>query len=381
MRQSRNSFAILLVLLALGGCSVFDGWFGGTVTVKPAELTEFAQTAHFETRWRADLGDSGLNPLRPALTAEAAYGASGKGVLTRIARADGKPVWRVETGMTVSGGVGSGDGLVLVGSDKGEVHAYAEDGTLRWKSRVSSEVLSAPQVAEGIVIVRTGDGRIFGLDAADGKRVWLYERATPALVVRSHAGVTIRHGLAFAGLPGGKLVALNIKNGQLMWEVSVSQPRGNTELERISDITANPVLDEEQVCAVAFQGKLACYDTAQGNLMWNRDISGDKDMGLLRKYLYVSDADGAVMELDKTSGGTLWKNDKLFLRDTGSPLALENVVVAGDYEGYLHALSREDGHFVARIKLDGAIQTAPLAMDDGLLVQTRSGALYSLSIR
>ena len=375
----------LLALLALGGCSTakstMKDWFGKNDGTEPTQLVEFAETAKFEVRWRADLGDSGASLLQPALTKDAIYGASGKGTLTRVDRATGKTVWRVESGVTVSGGVGGGEGLVLIGSDKGEVLAYGEDGTLRWKSRMSSEVLSAPQAAEGVVIVRSGDGRIAGLSAADGKRVWLYERSTPALVVRNHAGVTLQRGVAFAGFSGGKLVAIKIKDGSLLWEVSVSQPRGATELERISDITSNPVADDEQVCAIAFQGRAACYDTARGSPLWNRDISSDKGMMLLRKYLYLSDANGAVVALDKTSGSTVWKNDKLSMRDTATPYALGNFVVAGDFEGYLHGLSREDGSFVARIKLDGsAIQASPIGLDDGLLVQTRDGELYSLSI-
>lgn len=372
---------LLAMLLVLAGCSTVKDWVGASSAVKPASLVEFTQTAKFEVRWRAELGDSGANPLQPAVTADAVYGVSGKGILTRLDRLDGRQIWRIETGVAVSGGVGSGGGLVLVGSDKGDVLAYGEDGKLRWQSKVSSEVLSAPQVAEGVVILRSGDGRIFGLDAADGKRRWLYERSTPALVVRSHAGVTVQRGIAFAGFAGGKLVALNIKDGTMLFETAVSQPRGNTELERISDITSNPVLDDEQFCAIAFQGRLACYDSVQGSLMWGRDISSDKGLALLRKTLYLSDADGHVMALDKSGGSTLWKNERLSMRNVGRPLALEGFVVVGDGEGYLHALNREDGGFAARIKLDGAIVAPPEALDDGMLVQTRSGALYSLSVK
>ncbi len=374
----------VLALLVLSGCSTVDtvqGWFGKTNEVKPAALTEFNQTAKFEVRWHAELGDSGVNPLQPALAADAVYGVSGKGVLTRLERASGRQVWRIETGIAVSGGAGSGEGLVLIGSEKGDVLAYGEDGKLRWKTKVSSEVLSVPQVAEGVVIVRSGDGRIAGLNAADGKRVWLYERSTPALVVRSHAGVTIQRGLAFAGFAGGKLAVLSIKDGRVLLETTVSQPRGNTELERISDITSNPVVDDEQLCAIAFQGRVACYDTVQGNTLWSREMSSDKGMMLLLKYLYISDVNSSIIALDKTSGSTLWKNEQLFLRNVTKPYALGDFVVAGDYEGYLHGLSREDGRFVARIKLDSnAIQAAPMPMDNGLLVQTRGGGLYSLAI-
>jgi len=377
--------SLVFALLALGGCSSVDtvkGWFGKKDDAAgPAKLVEFGETAKFEVRWHADLGNSGASLLQPALTKDAIYGASGKGTLTRVDRATGRQVWQIETGIMTSGGVGSGEGLVLVGSDKGDVLAYDEDGKLRWQSRVSSEVLSAPQAAEGVVIVRSGDGRIAGLNAADGKRIWLYERSTPALVVRSHAGVTLQRDVAFAGFAGGKLAAIKIKNGSVLWEVSVSQPRGNTELERISDITSNPVADDEQVCAIAFQGRVACYDAAQGGPLWNRDISSDKGMMLLRKYLYISDANGSVIALDKASGSTVWKNEKLSLRDTSAPYALGNFVAEGDYEGYLHGLNREDGSFAARIKLDGsAIQAPPIGLDDGLLVQTRGGGLYSLSI-
>ena len=377
---------LFFALLVLGGCSSVDtvkGWFGSKKDgMEPAKLVEFGETAKFEVRWHADLGDSGASLLQPALTGNAIYGASGKGELTRVDRATGKQVWRVESGIAISGGVGSGDGLVLVGSDKGEVLAYGEDGKLRWKSKVSSEVLSAPQAAEGVVIVRSGDGRIAGLDAADGKRIWLYERSTPALVVRSHAGVTLQRGVAFAGFAGGKLAAMKIKDGSVLWEASVSQPRGATELERISDITSNPAADDEQVCAIAFQGRVACFEAAQGGPLWNRDIGSDKGMMLLRKYLYLSDARGSVMALDKTSGSTLWKNEQLFMRDTATPYVLGDFVVVGDYEGYLHGMNREDGSFAARIKLDGsAIQAAPLELDNGLLVQTRDGGLYSLSVQ
>ncbi len=376
---------LLLVLLLLSGCGTVDtvrGWIGPTGGQEPSKLVEFGETAKFAERWHGDFGDPGANPLLASLTRDAVYGVSGKGMLTRLERATGKQVWRVESNMTVSAGVGSGEGLVLIGSDKGEVQAYDEDGKLRWSSKVSSEVLGVPQVADSVVIVRSGDGHIAGLSVADGKRLWVYERSTPALVVRSHASVTVRRGVAFAGFAGGKLSAIKVADGSLLWENTVSQPRGNTELERISDITSNPVVSDTQVCAIAFQGNLACYEAVQGSPLWSRNIDSDKGLFVLRKHLYASDARGAVIALDKDSGSTVWKNDQLLLRDTSAPYAQDNFVVVGDYQGFLHGLSREDGSFVARIKLDGsAIQAAPVQMDDGLLVQTRNGGIYSLSVK
>ncbi len=292
MTFSRTA-ALLLVLLA--GCSTVSGWFSSSKTGKePAKLTEFKESAVLAVRWHQDVGSAGNNALLPAVTRDAVYAANAKGEVFRLERAAGKQVWRAESGFAISGGVGAGGGLVLAGGGKGDLAAFEEDGKLRWKVKMSSEVLSAPQVADGIVVVRTGDGRIAGLSVLDGKRQWLYERATPALVVRSHAGVSIGRGVVYAGFAGGKLAAIGLNNGIVIWESVVSLPHGNTELERISDVTSLPVMDNEQVCAVAFQGNVACFDIAQGNLLWSRELSSDKGMALLGKTLYVTDANGAV---------------------------------------------------------------------------------------
>lgn len=377
--------ALLLALLVLGGCASTDesipDWAGVKGDEEPAKLVEFTETARFEVLWQTKVGYQGTDLLRTALTKDAIYSATGKGGLMRLDRATGKQVWLIKTDITISGGVSAADGLVLIGGDKGDVLAYDEDGKLKWKSLVSSEVLNVSQAVDGIVMVRSGDGRIAGINAADGKRVWMYERSTPALVVRSHAGVAIQRGVAYAGFAGGKLAAISIKDGEVLWEAQVSQPRGNTELERISDITSDPVVDDEQVCAIAFQGRIACFDKTQGSPLWNRDISSDKGIMVTGKYLYLSDVGGSVIALDKISGSTAWKNGELLLRKTTAPLVLGNHVVVGDFEGYLHGMNREDGKFVARIKLDGgAIIAAPLDMGGALLVQTRDGELYSLSI-
>ena len=379
MTFSRTA-VLLLVLLA--GCSTVSDWFGSSKSGKePAKLAEFKERATLEVRWRHDVGGAGNNVLQPAVMHDAVYAANAKGEVFRLERTTGKEVWRADSGFTVSGGVGAGDGLVLVGGMKGDLAAFGEDGKLRWKTRMSSEVLSAPQVADGIVVVRTGDGRIAGLSVADGKRQWLYERATPALIVRSHAGVTTGRGVVYAGFAGGKLAVIGLANGIVVWESAVSQPRGNTELERISDITSLPVADGEQVCAVAFQGRVACFDIAQGNPLWSRELSSDKGMSMLGKYLYVTDASGVVSALDKSSGSSLWKNDQLTMRHISTPHVLGNYVAVGDYEGYLHVLDRDDGSMAARLKTDGGgILTAPTELDGGLLVQTRNGGLYSVAI-
>lgn len=367
---------VLPIFVLLAGC------FGSKLTGRePAELRDFKPGANLELRWKRNVGVAGHAGLQPAVTRDAVYVANADGELFRLDPVNGKKVWKIDSGIKISGAVGAGEGLVIIGGLKSELFAFDGDGKLRWASKVSSEVLSAPQVVDGMVVVRTSDGRIAALSAQDGKRLWLYERTTPALTVRNHAGVVVQRGVVYAGFAAGKLAAISLANGAVIWESSVSQPRGNTELERISDITSLPAVDNDKVCAVAFQGRIACFDIKQGAMLWSRDVSSDKGLALMQNYLYVSDDQGTVLAMDKSSGSTLWKNDQLFMRQVAAPYLTEKFVLVGDFDGYLHAMSREDGSLLARIKTDGSpIAFAAASLGKGLLLQTRDGGIYSIEI-
>lgn len=366
---------VLPVFLLLWGCA------SSPTGKEPAELRSFKESASTEIRWHRNVGEIESAGLQPVVTRDAVYAANADGKLFRFDPVSGKKIWKIDCGFNISGAVGAGDGLVVVGGLKSELAAFDENGKMLWLTRVSSEVLSAPQIVDGMVVVRGSDGRIAALSAEDGKRQWLYERATPTLIVRSHAGVAIQRGVVFAGFAAGKLVAINLSNGAVIWEATVSQPRGNTELERISDITSAPSVDGDKVCAVAFQGRTACFDIKQGEMLWSRDVSSDKGLSLQRKYLYLTDAEGTVLAMDKASGSTLWKNDQLFMRRVSAPYVMEKYVVVGDFEGYLHVLSRDDGSLLGRIETDGSpILFAPVALGKGLLLQTRDGGVYSIDI-
>lgn len=367
---------VLPILFSIAACSS-----GTVVTREPAELLDFKPSAKLELRWKRNVGLLGNAGLTPAVTTEAVFVANADGELFSLNSITGKKNWKIDTGIKIAGAVGAGNGMVIVGGLKGEVFAFDDNGKPLWASKVSSEVLSAPLVADGVVIVRTSDGSIAALSVDDGKRQWLYERSTPSLVVRNHAGVVIQNGVVFAGFAAGKLAAISLSTGTVIWESAVSQPRGNTELERISDITSLPSIDNEMVCAVAFQGRLACFDIKQGGMLWSREVSSDKGLVLVNQYLYVTDEDGTVMALDKSSGSTLWKNDQLFMRQVSAPYLLDKYVLVGDFEGYVHALSRDDGSVLARISTDGSpILFAAMNLGKGLLLQTQDGGVYSIEI-
>jgi outer membrane protein assembly factor BamB len=368
--------ALALLLPALAGC--FGGSSGGP---KPAALEPLAQAQELRALWSANVGAAAAFEFSPALAGDALYAAARDGTLVRLDAADGRERWRVALDARLSGGVGADAATVAVATDDGAVFALdAGTGKQRWHARVSSEVLAAPRIAAGLVLVKSADSRIHALDAADGKRRWAYQRAPSALRLRTPQGMTPHEGLLYAGFSGGKLVALALDGGTLRWEASVAEPKGTTELERVADVVGEPVLAGREVCAAAFQGRVACFDAQTGSLLWAREISSVTGVSADARYAYVSDERGAVHALDRTNGRSLWKQDRLAHRQLSRPLPLGDRIAVGDLEGIVHLLARDTGALVARVSTDASpVRAAPLALPRGFLVQTQAGGLFALS--
>ena len=381
---------LLLSLLGLTACSTLtelrqdfaDKVFGREPPNPPAELEDIQPTHTAKIDWSSNAGKTDKYDYTPALDSTAVYAANSEGDITKLDPSNGRQLWQVNVGEPISGGVGIGAGIVLVGSSKGNVFAYDVSGKQVWKAKLSSEVLSVPRYFEGMVIARSGDNRIYGLDATDGSRKWVYERINPALTLRSSVGVVVDSGAVYAGFAGGKMVAIRADNGKLIWEATVAQPRGVTEIERIADITSLPVVDGGLVYAVAYQGKIAAVDRRSGKVVWNRDISSYSGMSAEDAKIFVSHTLGAVYSLDNETGKTFWRQGALANRRLTAPLPMGNVIAVGDLEGYLHFLTRDGGKFAARIKLDSNPVMSLIAgsKSNQLIAETRDGGLYVVSV-
>jgi outer membrane protein assembly factor BamB len=367
----------------LAGCASMNpfNWFGGDSRPKMAPLPELRSTLAVRTLWQASLGGGGEAVLTPALVGDTVFAAGRDGTVARLEAQSGRVLWRSSAGRPLSAGVGASAQLVAVGTSEGEVIGLdAADGKVRWRARVSSEVLAAPVVTDDMVVVRCSDSRVFSLDLKDGRRRWVYQRAIPSLTVRSPAGVMVRGQTAYAGFPGGRLAAIALNNGAVRWEATVALPRGATELERVADVVGVPWVTEREVCAVAYQGRVACLDASNGQPLWTREISSISGLGVDARYVFVSDDRDAVHALDRSNGTSFWKQDRLSRRKLTAPLALGREVAVADAEGYVHLLSRENGEFLGRASTDGSAVSAPMTpVPGGFLVQTRNGNLYALS--
>lgn len=374
----------LAAILGLAGCSTISGWFGSdSPKLKPAELTEFKATAELKPAWFLNIGPGNPYAFSPGSDGQAVYVAGKDGRLARIDPASGRETWRVETGVTLSAGVGVGEGLVLVGTPKGEVLAYrAADGQPAWRMRFSGEILTPPVISEGAVAVRSNDGNLYLLNAADGKQRWVYSRTLPALVLREPGNLLLTARALYAGHPGGKLTALALNNGAPIWEANVALPRGTNELERITDISGAIAADDRLVCVSAYQGRISCLDLAKGSPVWARDFSGLTGVEMDDRVLYAANAEAMLLAYDKVRGAGLWRQDKLRDRQLSTPLALGRHVATGDFQGYVHLLDRDTGAFAARAATDGsAIVGQMLPLEQGLVVQTANGGIHAFKIQ
>jgi outer membrane protein assembly factor BamB len=353
----------------------------GPTGPKPAALMPLADAKAVKRLWSAEVGAAERFGFAPAYVAGSVYAAARDGTVARFDAGNGKQLWRLNLDIPLSGGVGAGERLVVVGNEDGIVIALdARTGAERWRARVSSEILAPPTVAPDLVLVRSIDNRVFAFGAEDGKRRWVYQRAPSSLILRAPAGAVIHGDTAYAGFRGGKLAAIALSNGGLRWEATVALPKGATELERVTDVVGDPAVQGREVCAAAYQGRVACFEAASGRQLWARELSSLTGVSLDAGYAFVADERGSVHALDRSNGRTLWKQDRLSHRQLSLPLPIGPLVAVGDLEGYVHFLARDTGAFVARYGTNGgAVLAAPLALPGALLVQTGEGALHALS--
>jgi outer membrane protein assembly factor BamB len=283
--------------------------------------------------------------------------------------------------MSLSAGVGADAGTVVVTGSDGTVQALdATNGQTRWKFQASTEILSAPAVGSGTVVVRSVDNRIVALDAESGSRRWYLQRTAPPLALRSAPGIIVADGLAYVGLPAGRMIALSVLTGAPRWEAAIAEPKGATELERVSDVSGEPALLGRDICASSYQGRVACVDIGNGTMRWARELSAAVGPGIDQRYVFTADEKGNLQAFARETGSSVWRNTSLSWRGLSAPVSFGRAIAVGDRQGQLHFFSREEGALLARIATDGsAIRATPVVAGANLIVQTQDGKLMAIA--
>jgi outer membrane protein assembly factor BamB len=382
MRNTKKLVGLGFLAL-MAGCSTLSSlnpFASKDKTDQPAPLVELKASMAVRTAWKLEVGKAEDYVFTPAVVDNTLIAAGADGTLLRAESATGRTLWRIKAPVPLTAGVGSDGNMIVVGGHKGQVLAFSMDGKHLWTVQASSEVLSSPVVGEGIVVVRSIDNRIVGLDAKTGANKWTVQRPSPPLTLRSAPGMVVNGKDVIVALTGGRLLSLILANGAPRWEVTVGEPRGATELERVADIGGTPALYEKDVCTVAYQGRVACYDAANGTARWTKDFSSDRGVAVDQRFVFAVD-DKAVAAFNRETGASAWRNDKLSFRRLSTPISYGRAVAVADYQGIVHFLSREDGAFLARAATDGSpIVAAPVLAGTHLVFQTQNGTISAIAV-
>jgi outer membrane protein assembly factor BamB len=229
--------------------------------------------------------------------------------------------------------------------------------------------------------VQAADGNITALNKTDGRQLWVYDRSVPVLTLRGTSTPAVEHGLVVAGFSNGKLAAISAEKGFALWESNIAIPSGRSELERMIDIDADPVIVGNAVYVATFQGRIAVINLQNGEAGWKRDMSSHAGLGVDFSQVYVTDDMSHVWALTRNSGASVWKLNHLQHRSLTAPVPFGQYVAVGDFEGYLHLLSRQDGRIVGRVKVDSkGISARPLVQNDILYVYGNSGTLAAYAL-
>ena len=399
MRLPLAPLGLLLAVALIAGC----GTPGEPEEAKPTRLKSFDEEVEVVTLWSRDLGQGGEDRavrLRPALAGGRVFAASADGVLAAMRTSDGRRLWEVKIkslydkqelaaaygeGLDViTGGVGLGGDLVVVGTTSGEVIAFNQsDGSLAWRVNASSEVLAPPQADDSLVVVQTIDGKVAAYDALDGARLWLYTSSTPSLTLRGTATPLLVEDFVIAGFANGRLAILGREDGLAAFDTRVAIAEGSSDLERLVDIDGKMALTTDGKLYVAsFQGRLVGIDMGTGRLMWSEESSSLEGLDLGFGNVYLSHADSQLTAYNADSGRQVWTAEGLKHRGITAPVTIGSYVAVTDQDGYLHLLAQADGRFVGRRKVDGdGVKGGLVASDGRLYALGGGGKLSALEIR
>jgi outer membrane protein assembly factor BamB len=385
--------SVLVSALCLASCSSFSGMFDwlrdeDKRAKDPMELQDFAEEVELRRLWSVSVGDGQgdkFNRLQPALANGRVYVASNDGRVQAVDAESGRTVWRQRLRDTlITGGVGYGANLVLVGTENSGVIALsAETGDVLWEATVTSEVLSAPATNGRIVVVQSVDDKLTGLDAATGRQLWLYEVTAPDLSVRGTSAPRIADNFVLAAFANGTVASIALDNGTLRWEQRIAVPTGSSELDRLVDIDGELVINEAGLLLVpTYQGYLAAIDVVTGQQRWRVEESSNVGASFGFGNIYAVSEGDAVRAYRTNQETPIWENEQLLRRKLSAPLGFSNYVSFGDLEGYVHLLSQVDGRLVGREKVDGdGIRGRLLNAGSTLYVYGNSGKLAALRVQ
>lgn len=376
------------ILVLLSGCNQLDDYMlGKDNTPVPSTLDSLHVSSILQEKWSAPTGSTKKSlhslKLKPVLVGSTVYMADASGVVQALNKKNGSIVWSKKINHGILSGPSLGAGYVLVSTDASTVLALKQStGEEVWQQNVSSDVLGKVVIVQDKVIVKTIDGNLYALDLSTGKQRWISEHGAPGLILKASASpVIMNNRIALVGYSDGKMDAVDIQNGHVIWQRSIAYARGASDVERLVDIDADPVVQNNVVLLASYQGYVGAMSLTDGQFIWRKPASTFTNFVVQGNTLFMVDSDDVIWAINKQNGQVLWKQDQLKARALTEPVLVgDNKLALGDKTGLLHVLSTQTGEFVSRVQLSGAITIAPAVAGNHIYVMTTNGKLSCFKV-
>ncbi|RPJ65655.1 outer membrane protein assembly factor BamB [Alteromonas sediminis] len=405
--NKKQLISAVLLATSLSGCSTISDWFAEEEELEIRRLKPIQAQFQVDEVWSRDVGngvESYFSRLQPVAVGNVVYVADRQGKLYALDAASGNVEWEQDFATYSDEGFFSGvsklwsdgetarlsslshgNGTLYLGSENGVLMALnPENGEVKWQTTVPGEILAPAAVEGDVVVVNTGSGVMFGINANTGEELWRSESDVPPLSLRGISTPVAVSGGVMVGTPTGHLKVNVISSGLTAWETAIATPTGATELERIVDIDSTPLLFANTVYTVAYNGTLAAVELRSGRVLWKREYGSFRNVTLSGNTLFVVDTNSNIYALDRRNGVEIWAQGQIKGRRLTSAVPFGDHVVVGDNWGYLHWINKQDGSIEARYNLGGddedeSVFADPLVVNGTLLAMTREGELAALS--
>ncbi|BBK42645.1 pyrrolo-quinoline quinone [Allostella vacuolata] len=348
--------------------------------------------------WRVNLGEPGGDDRRilatPVVAGGVVYAMDSGRRVSAVSAASGNSVWSFdvrpegERDGGFGGGVAYANGRLFVATGWAQVIALdAASGKEIWRTGVAGPVRSAPTVSGGRVLAITIDNQLEALSADDGRKLWNHSAISETAGLMGGSSPAVEADAVVAAFTSGELFALRVENGRVAWQDNLAAVRRIDAISDLADIRGRPVIDRGTVFAVSHSGRMVAIDLRTGNRIWEQEVGSLESPWVVGDYIYVLTADSEVVCLSRGDGRIRWVRPlPRFRRETErkDPLFWAGPVVAGDRvvvfgsNREAFAISPYTGELLGTIQLPDAVYAAPVVAGRTLYVVTDEAALIAL---
>lgn len=314
-----------------------------------------------------------------------------QGTVHAFDAATGQAKWRTSfrpddnASSVFGGGVSYSDGRVYVTTGVGEVAALnAADGSQIWKVKPGGPLRGSPTLAFNSVFVMTQSNQIYALDAADGQVNWNEGAASTASGVFGVAAPAAGQGTIVAGYSSGELIAYRYENGRELWSDALARTSIATSVSTLTDVDADPIIDNGRVYALGQGGRMAAYELVTGQRVWELSLAGISTPAVTSEWIFTLTDDGRMLAIAKGTGKVRWltqlaryrneekRKDPIFW--TGPVLAGNRLWIANS-RGEVLSVDPGSGTATPFTRLSDAVSLAPVVADQTLYILDDGGKI------